>query len=144
MCQRLSVEDSSLSCGGLVTRKPVFKGPKNVWKKCWYWELRENEKLHHPLFPWESVCTWVSGLCVLVCDTHFCNINFCVYSSFGRWRGKGYCSKTSQRHGNSLILSTVHGLEIIAYVLAKMLIHIPCNILWKMPNDLFAPILFTD
>ena len=25
VCQRMSVEDSSLSCGGLVTRKPVFQ-----------------------------------------------------------------------------------------------------------------------
>ena len=63
---------------------------------------------------------------------------------FERWRGKGYCSKVSQRHGNSLILSRVHGLEIMAYLLAKMSIHILCNILWKIPNDLCGPILFTE
>ena len=64
VCQRMSVEDSSLSCGGLVTRKPVFKERKNVWKNCWYWELRENVNyINHYAHEKLSVHEWVN--CVI-------------------------------------------------------------------------------
>ena len=54
LCQKMS---SSIFSGLLVTRKPVSKGPRKCWNKCWCWELRKNVNLFLPVFPMRGLIT---------------------------------------------------------------------------------------